>query len=88
MPASYSQTRCEVHRNSVHRPLLEELEFVGEDAAVLRYCEVLTGDERAPDKVVRSRKVLVVTRCSGDWKIAWGQNTRLPARRQRHYVRP
>jgi hypothetical protein len=51
--------------------------FVGPDAAVMRYCSVLTGDERAPDKVIRSRKVLVLTKRGGAWKISWGQNTRL-----------
>jgi hypothetical protein len=34
-------------------------------------------DERAPDKVIRSRQVLVLTKRQGAWKIGWGQNTRL-----------
>jgi hypothetical protein len=34
-------------------------------------------DERYPDKVARSPKVPVVTRRDGNWKIAWGQNSRL-----------
>lgn len=65
-----------VFRNSVQRERLEELTFVGPDAAVVRYCSTLTGDERAPDKVVRSRKILVVTRRNNVWRIGWGQNTR------------
>jgi len=64
-------------RNSIQRELLEELRFVGPDAAVVRFCSVLTGDERAPNEVVRSRKFLVVTRRQGAWKVSWGQNTRL-----------
>lgn len=71
---------AEVHRtvflNSVQRERLEELTFVGPDAAVVRFCSTLTGDARAPDKLIRSRKILVVTRRGGSWKISWGQNTR------------
>jgi hypothetical protein len=38
---------------------------------------ILTGDERAPNNVIRSRKFVVVTRRQGRWKVSWGQNTRL-----------
>ena len=64
-------------RNSIQRELVEELTFVGPDAAVIRFCSMLTGDERTPDKIVRSRKVLIVTRRDGMWRVGWGQNTRL-----------
>lgn len=66
-----------VFRNSTQRELLEELTFVGPDAAVVRFCSALTGDERAPRDVIRSRKFLVVTRRQTVWKVSWGQNTRL-----------
>lgn len=66
-----------VFRNSTQRELLEELTFVGPDAAVVRFCSVLTGDERAPRDVIRSRKFLIVTRRQTVWKVSWGQNTRL-----------
>lgn len=66
-----------IFRTSIQRERLEELRFTGEDAAVVRFCSMLTGDERAPEKVIRSRKFLVVTRDAGAWKVAWGQNTRL-----------
>lgn len=66
-----------VFRNSTQRELLEELTFVGPDAAVVRFCSVLTGDERAPKDVIRSRKFLVVSRRQTVWKVSWGQNTRL-----------
>jgi uncharacterized protein (TIGR02246 family) len=66
-----------VFRNSVQRERLEEVKFVGPDAAVVRFCSILTGDERSPDKVVRSRKFLVLNKRGGVWKIGWGQNTRL-----------
>jgi uncharacterized protein (TIGR02246 family) len=66
-----------VFRNSVQRERLEELAFVGPDAALVRFYSTLTGDERSPDKVVHSRKILIVTRRKGVWKIGWGQNTRL-----------
>jgi uncharacterized protein (TIGR02246 family) len=66
-----------VFRNSIQRERLEELTFVGPDAAILRYYSTLAGDERQPGKLVRSRKILVVTKREGVWKIGWGQNTRL-----------
>src|SRR5687767_3555792 len=66
-----------VFRNSIQREHLEELTFVGPDAAIVRFCSVLTGDERAPTELIRSRKVLVVTKRQGTWKVSWGQNTRL-----------
>ena len=66
-----------VFRNSIQRERLEELTFVGPDAAVVRFYSTLTGDERSPDKVVRSRKMLIVTKLQGTWKVGWGQNTRL-----------
>lgn len=66
-----------VFRNSIQRELLEELKFVGPDAAVVRFCSILNGDERAPGQVVRSRKFLVLNKHGGVWKIGWGQNTRL-----------
>jgi uncharacterized protein (TIGR02246 family) len=65
-----------VFRNSIQRERLEELTFVGPDAAVVRFYSTLTGDERS-DKVVRSRKILIVTRREGVWRVGWGQNTGL-----------
>ena len=66
-----------IFRNSTQRELLEELTFIAPDAAVVRFCSVLTGSEQAPDGVIRSRKFLVVTKRHGQWKVSWGQNTRL-----------
>jgi uncharacterized protein (TIGR02246 family) len=66
-----------IFRNSVQREHLEELTFVGPDAAVVRFCSVLTGSEQSPREPIRSRKFLVVTRRQGQWKVSWGQNTRL-----------
>jgi uncharacterized protein (TIGR02246 family) len=66
-----------VFRNAIQREHLEELSFVGPGAAIVRFCSVLTGDERAPNDVIRSRKFLVVTRRQGTWKVSWGQNTRM-----------
>jgi uncharacterized protein (TIGR02246 family) len=73
----HAEVHKTVFRNSVQRKRIEELTFVGRETAVVRSFDTLTGDERSPDKVVRSRKLLVVTRRDGIWKIAWGQNTRL-----------
>ena len=69
-----------VYASSVQRERLEELTFVGPDAAVMRFHSELTGDTRYPGKVVESRKILVVTRRGGSWRIGWGQNTRFTER--------
>jgi uncharacterized protein (TIGR02246 family) len=66
-----------IFRNSTQREHLEELTFIGSDAAIVRFCSVLTGSDQAPDGVIRSRKFLVVTKRQGQWKVSWGQNTRL-----------
>jgi uncharacterized protein (TIGR02246 family) len=66
------------YRNSVQREQIEELTFLGPEAAVVRFASTLTGDERFPGKVIRSRKILVVTKRGGTWRVGWGQNTRLP----------
>ena len=66
-----------IFRNSIQREHLEELTFVGPDAAVVRFCSVLTGSEQSPNEPIRSRKFLVVTRRQDGWKMSWGQNTRL-----------
>ena len=66
-------------RNSIQREHIEELTSVGPDAAIVRFCSVLTGSEQSPNEPIRSRKFLVVTRRQGVWKVSWGQNTRLRA---------
>ena len=68
-----------IFRNSNQREQIEELMFVGPDAALVRFCSVLTGSEQSPNEPIRSRKFLVVTRRQGVWKVSWGQNTRLRA---------
>jgi len=73
----HAEVHKTIFRNSIQRERLEELAFVGTDAAVVRFCSTLIGDERSPDKLVRSRKFLVVTRRAGVWGVSWGQNTRL-----------
>jgi uncharacterized protein (TIGR02246 family) len=75
--AGHAAVHKTIFRNSVQRERLEELTFVGPDAAVVRFYSTLTGHEQSPDKVIRSRKFLVVTRRGGEWRIGWGQNTRL-----------
>lgn len=65
-----------VYRTSVQREQLEELTFIGPDAAVLRFQSTLDGDSRYPNRTIDSRKILVLTRQDGRWLIGWGQNTR------------
>ena len=73
----HAEVHKTVFRNSIQRERLEELTFVGSDAAVVRFYSTLTGDERAPGKTIRSRKILIVTKRAAAWKVGWGQNTRL-----------
>ena len=68
-----------IFRNSTQREHVEELIFVGPDAAIVRFCSVLTGSQQSPNEPIRSRKFLVMTRRQGVWKVSWGQNTRLRA---------
>ena len=63
-------------RNSIQKEELEELTFVGSEVAVVRFNSSLTGDERYPGQIIRSRKILVITKRNNIWKVGWGQNTR------------
>lgn len=74
--AGMTEVHKTVYRNSVQSEKLEELTFVGPDAAVLRFYSSLTGDTRYPGRTIRSRKILLLTRQDGQWRIGWGQNTR------------
>jgi len=77
--AGMNEVHKTVYRNSIQREQLEELVFIGPDAAVVRFQSTLTGDARYPDRSVRSRKMLVLTKSEGQWRIGWGQNTRFLA---------
>jgi|SRR5688572_2386159 len=67
-----------IFRNSIQKEEIEEISFVGPEAAVVRFYSTLTGDERYPEKIVRSRKILIITKRNNIWKVGWGQNTRFP----------
>jgi uncharacterized protein (TIGR02246 family) len=75
--AGHAAVHKTIFRNSIQREQLEELTFTGPDAAIVRFCSLLTGSEQSPNQPVRSRKFIVVTRRQGVWKMSWGQNTRL-----------
>ena len=77
--AGMTEVHKTIYRNSVQREQLEELTFVGPDAAVVRFQSTLAGDTRYPDRTVHSRKILVLNRTGGVWQIGWGQNTRFLA---------
>lgn len=66
-----------VFRNSIQRKRIDGLQFLAPDVALVHLWSTLTGDERQPDKVVRSRNTLVLTKREGTWKILSFQNTRL-----------
>ena len=66
-----------VFRNSIQRKRIDGLQFLAPDVALVHLWSTLTGDERQPDKVVRSRNTLVLTKRDGVWKILSFQNTRL-----------
>jgi uncharacterized protein (TIGR02246 family) len=74
----HAEVHKTVFRNSTQKKQIEEIAFVGPEAAVVRLYSTLTGDERYPDKVVESRNLLVITKRKNVWKIGWGQNTRFP----------
>jgi uncharacterized protein (TIGR02246 family) len=72
---------AEVHktffRNSIQRKRIDGVRFLAPDVALVHLWSTLTGDERQPDKVVRSRNTLVLTKHDGAWRILSFQNTRL-----------
>jgi uncharacterized protein (TIGR02246 family) len=73
-----AQVHKTVYRNSNQKLQIEEMSFLGPDAAVIRMYSTLIGDERFPDKTVESRKIFVCTKRNNAWAIGWGQNTRFP----------
>ena len=76
--AGLAQVHKTVYHNSIQKLQIEEIRFVGPDAAVIRLYSTLTGDERHPDKLVESRKIFICTKRNNVWGIGWGQNTRFP----------
>jgi len=77
-----------VYRTSVQREELEELTFLGPDAALLRFRSTLNGDSRYPNKTIHSRKILILAREGETWRIGWGQNTRFLADLEQGSPRP
>lgn len=66
-----------IFKNSVHKSWVEELTFVGPDAAIVREHGTAVGNEPTPEKILRYRNLIVVTKRNGVWKLSWGQKTRL-----------
>jgi len=72
-----AQVHRTVYRNSTQLIRVDEVRIVAPGVAVVRALTTLTGDSRAPDQTIRGRKLFVLTRRDGVWRIAYGQNTRL-----------
>jgi uncharacterized protein (TIGR02246 family) len=81
--SAIEQGHVEAHRtffrNSTQLLRIEELRRVAPDVAIVHLYSTLAGDEREPGATIRARKLVVVTRRDGVWRIASGQNTRLTA---------
>lgn len=73
----HAEVHKTVFRNSVQRKRIDSILFLAPDAALVHLWSTLTGDTRQPDKVVRSRNTLILTKRDGVWKIFSFQNTRL-----------
>jgi uncharacterized protein (TIGR02246 family) len=73
----HAEVHKTVFRNSVQRKRIDSIRFLAPDAALVHLWSTLTGDTRQPEKVVRSRNTLVLTKRDGTWKILSFQNTRL-----------
>lgn len=77
---AYETTLTRLHqtvfRTSVHDGRVEELKFIGPDAAVVRGYGTAIGNEPTPEVMERYRILVVLTRRDGAWKMSWGQKTR------------
>ena len=56
---------------------VEDLTFITPDIAIAHARSELTGDERAPGKIIPYRKTFLFTKQHGVWRIRAGHNTRL-----------
>ncbi|CAN7168640.1 SgcJ/EcaC family oxidoreductase [Bosea sp. LjRoot237] len=73
----HAEVHKTVFRDSAQRKRIDSIHFLAPDVALVHLWSTLTGDTRQPDKVVRSRNTLILTKRDGEWKILSFQNTRL-----------
>jgi len=56
---------------------IEDITYLNHDIAVVHVRTGLTGDERYPGKTFEFRRMIVVVKPEGEWKIFAGQNAKL-----------
>lgn len=64
-------------RDSTQLSAIQEITPLGPDIVVVRSLTTLTGDSRQPEITIHGHKLLVITRRDKEWRILYGQNTRL-----------
>jgi uncharacterized protein (TIGR02246 family) len=68
-----------VYRESKQSSEPQEIRAVAPDVVIARSLTTLTGDAREPGATIYGRKLLVLTKRDGVWRVLYGQNTRLSA---------
>jgi uncharacterized protein (TIGR02246 family) len=66
-----------VYRESKQTSEPQEIRAVAPDVVIVRSLTTLTGDAREPGVTIYGRKLLVLTKRDGIWRVLYGQNTRL-----------
>jgi uncharacterized protein (TIGR02246 family) len=66
-----------VYRESRQTSEPQEIRAVAPDVVIARSLTTLTGDAREPGVTIYGRKLLVLTKRNGTWRVLYGQNTRL-----------
>jgi uncharacterized protein (TIGR02246 family) len=66
-----------VYRESRQSSQPQEIRAVAPDVVIARSLTTLTGDTREPGATIYGRKLLVLTKRDGVWRVLYGQNTRL-----------
>jgi len=74
----YRQVHTTYFKNTqYYTRAVEDIVYTHPDMAIVHVRTGLTGDERYPGKVFEFRRMIVVTKRDGGWKILAGQNAKL-----------